>query len=145
MTAIASNYANPFVDGFEDAGNAVCEESDSIKTQCLGFLKHFIIPFSFANNIPEVKFYNLKTEWEEDTVMLSSDSDIALHPAYQQIIGMGQNAIPLILNEMQKKRGQWFWALKSITGEDPVPAELRGNIRKMTEVWIKWGEDEGYI
>jgi hypothetical protein len=145
MTAIAGSYANPFVDIFENAGTAVGEESVRIRTQCRVFITHSFISFFLANNIPEVKFFNLKTEWEEDTGMLSSDSEIALHPAYQQIIGMGQEAIPLILNEMKKKRGQWFWALKSITGEDPVPLELRGNIKKMTEVWIGWGEDKGYI
>jgi hypothetical protein len=145
MTAIASGYMSSFFDVFEEAGTAVGEESDSIRKQCLVSFMHSIIPFSSANIIPEVKFLNLKTEWEEDTGMLSSDSEIALHPAYQQIIGMGQGAIPLILNEMKKKRGQWFWALKSITGEDPVPLEIRGNIKKMTGVWIKWGEEKGYL
>ena len=133
MTAIASSYADPFVDVFKHAGTAVGEESASIITRGADFFGHFIIPFTSANNIPEVKFFKLKTEWEEDTAFFSSDTDIALHPAYQQIIGMGKKAIPLILSEMKKKRGQWFWALKSITGEDPVPVELRGHIKKMTK------------
>ena len=91
------------------------------------------------------KFMNLKTEWEEETEMLSSITKITLHPSYQKIIGMGEIAIPLILNEMKKKRGHWFLALKSISGEDPVPLEIRGNIEKMTEVWIDWGRKNGYI
>ncbi len=68
-----------------------------------------------------------------------------MHPAYQQIIGMGQDAIPLILAEMKRKPGHWFWALKSITGEDPVLPEQRGRIKKMTEAWINWGRNQGYI
>jgi hypothetical protein len=36
---------------------------------------------------------------------------------------MGKDAIPLLLRELGKKSGRWFWALKAITREDPVPVE----------------------
>ena len=65
--------------------------------------------------------------------------------AYQQIIGMGITAIPFILREMAVKPGQWFWALKSISGEDPVAPECRGNVKEMTNAWLKWGKERGYI
>jgi len=88
-----------------------------------------------------MKFYRLKSHWEAETAFLSSVSDIAMHPAYQQIIGMGSVAVPLILREMKKEPGHWFWALKSITGEDPVPPEHRGKITAMTEDWLLWGAE----
>jgi hypothetical protein len=50
----------------------------------------------------------------------SSTQRIAIHPAYQQIIGLGQPAVPLLLREVERRSGRWFWALKSITREDPV-------------------------
>ena len=69
----------------------------------------------------------------------------AMHPAYQQIIGMGKTAIPLILFEMMAKPGHWFWALKSITGEDPVSPEQRGDVNEMTQAWLRWGKEKRYI
>jgi hypothetical protein len=68
-----------------------------------------------------------------------------MHPAYQQIIGIGPDAIPLILQELERKPGHWFWALKSITGEDPVLPEHRGQIAKMTESWLSWGYEKGHL
>jgi len=29
--------------------------------------------------------------------------------------------------------------------ENPVIPAMRGNMQKMTEAWIKWGEDRGII
>ena len=45
------------------------------------------------------------------------------HPAYLQIIGMGKDAIPLLMNEMNERPDHWDWAVCAITGADPVPAE----------------------
>ncbi|HDY67966.1 MAG TPA: hypothetical protein ENH85_09265 [Candidatus Scalindua sp.] len=92
-----------------------------------------------------IKFQELKSRWEVDTAILSSITEIAMHPAYQQIIGMGRNTIPLILAELKERPGHWFWALKSITGEDPVLPEQRGRIKEMTKAWLNWGRDKGYI
>lgn len=89
---------------------------------------------------PETKFLTLKTRWEADTAMLSSATEIAMHPDYQRIIGMGHTAIPFILLEMKKKPGHWFCALKSITGEDPVLPEQRGRMKEMTQAWLRWGK-----
>ena len=58
---------------------------------------------------------------------------------------MGAIAIPFILSELKKKAGHWFWALKSITGEDPVLPEHRGRIKQMAEAWLWWGKKQGYI
>ena len=67
-----------------------------------------------------------------------------MHPAYQQIIGMGPAAIPWLLAELEREPDHWFWALKSITMVDPVSADERGDIHKMAQAWLKWGKDRGY-
>ena len=90
------------------------------------------------------KFNALKVEWETETAYLSSITEISTHPAYQQIIGMGPIAIPFILAEMKKNPGHWFWALRSITSEDPVLPEHRGRLKQMTEDWLKWGKEHSY-
>lgn len=101
--------------------------------------------FSNAPDDPLTKFNRLKTEWEAETAHFSSITKIAMHSAYQQIIGMGQVAIPLILSEMDKKPDHWFWALRSITGEDPVLPEHKGRLKQMTEDWLKWGKEHSYV
>ncbi len=90
-------------------------------------------------------FRELADRWKEQTRYLSSASEKSMHPDYQRIIGMGSDAIPLILEEMNRQPGQWFWALSSITGENPVPDEDRGRIAAMTEQWLQWGRLHGYI
>ena len=82
----------------------------------------------------------------------SSTHRIAIHPAYQQIIGLGQPAVPLLLREIEMRSGRWFWALKSISREDPVPAGdspqgrlcHRGKTKKMIDAWLAWGKQKGY-
>ncbi len=93
----------------------------------------------------KLRFEKLYVEWMEDTCFLSSTSEIVTNSAYQQIIGLGQRAIPLILEKLEKKQNYWFWALKAISGDDPVPPELAGNIKAMSEVWLNWGKLNGYV
>jgi hypothetical protein len=108
-------------------------------------LADYYKPLSTRWANPTIRFFHLKDEWERDTAMLSSITDIAMHPAYQQIIGIGPIAVSLILYEMSQKPSHWFWALKSITGEDPVPLGAKGNIKEMTEAWLNWGREQRYL
>ena len=92
-----------------------------------------------------LRFRDLVRQWKEATAFTSSGTEMALDPAYQQIIGMGKEAIPLILEELQREEDHWFWALKSITGTDPVPPGDRGNLPKMTAAWLRWAQTNGYL
>ena len=89
-------------------------------------------------------FERLTAEWKRETAHLSSPPAIAEHPAYQEIIGMGEKAIPLILRDLQQTGGQWFRALRSITGESPIQPEDRGNIDAMAKAWVDWGKQHQY-
>jgi hypothetical protein len=90
------------------------------------------------------RFDHLAAQWKQETRGLSSTTALSMNPAYQQIIGMGQAIIPLLLQELEARSGRWFWALKSITGTDPVPPEHQGQTRAMTEAWLTWGRGQGY-
>lgn len=92
----------------------------------------------------EQAFQILKDRWLQETRFVSSDTDIVLNEAYQQIIGLGPMAIPLILRELRNELGLWFWALKSIAKDDPVAAEDLGNVPRMAEAWLRWGAERGY-
>lgn len=125
--------------------SAVGDDSNIITNEAERSVVHYLIPSSTQWAYPETRFLTLKKEWEDNTAYLSSMTKIVMHPAYQQIIGMGQIAIPLIFSAMGKNPDHWFWALRSITGKDPVLPEHRGRLKQMTEDWLKWGRENGYI
>jgi hypothetical protein len=91
------------------------------------------------------RFRHLAAWWKRDSEFQSSPSRIALHSAYQQIIGMGREALPLILRDLEQTQAPWFWALQAISGEDPVRAEDRGYIDRMTTAWIRWGKQRKLV
>src|SRR5215469_5713400 len=43
---------------------------------------------------PDLKFRSLASKWRDETGHLSSYTDRIIHPAYQEIIGMGEIAVP---------------------------------------------------
>ncbi len=92
----------------------------------------------------EKRFRALADEWKSDVEFMSLTSRMVLRPAYQQIIGMGPDAIPLLLRELDERPHHWFWALKSITGCDPVPERSRGNFEETRAAWLEWGKAQGY-
>ena len=130
---------------FNEENKGVSEDSLLIRKHAEEAQLHQLKPISRLWTTSVVRFNNLKAEWEKSTSMLSSMNKIAMHPAYQQIIGMGPLALPYIFQSMRVEPGHWFWALKSITGEDPVPPELRGKIKEMTEIWLEWGKRNMYL
>lgn len=90
-------------------------------------------------------FHELALDWKADTQYASSLTEMALHPSYQRIIGLGYAAVPFILNELRSSPDHWFWALQSITGENPAPPALNGRMNEMTQLWIEWGKRKGYL
>jgi hypothetical protein len=93
----------------------------------------------------EIKFNELADEWRAQRSRASSFSSAnASLPAYQFIIGMGEKALPYILRELSKKDEDWYWALKAISREDPVPSEHRGKRSVMRQSWLEWGKAKKY-
>lgn len=90
------------------------------------------------------KFESLAERWKKETLYCSSVLEMAMHPAYQQIIGMGRTAIPFMLKDLKEQPRHWFWALRAISGEDPVPPNARGDVLRMTQAWLVWGARSGY-
>ena len=90
------------------------------------------------------KFRALSTEWKSSRNLVTSSTEMFMHPAYQKIIGMGQTVVPLIFNELEKNIDHWFWALKAITEADPVPPTHRGRLGLMAKDWLSWAKAQGY-
>lgn len=88
------------------------------------------------------RFQRLAREWKSRDTASSLVMDHVQHPAYQKIIGMGEKAVPLLLEQLRSEGDDpdhWFWALHVITDEDPIPARDRGNMAKMAAAWLEWG------
>ncbi len=100
------------------------------------------------SNVPsaqmETLFDDLARRWKEERGPSSSTTDLAMCPSYQRIIGIGPAVVPLLLRELERTPDHWFWALKAITGADPVPPAHRGKVREMAQDWIVWGRAQGY-
>jgi hypothetical protein len=94
---------------------------------------------------PRTKFQRLTQEWRADTGQLSLEWQIAAHPSYQMIIGMGPMVLPFILEDLRHHGGQWYWALRAITEQSPVPSDAAGNIQRMKDAWVHWGAEQGYV
>lgn len=85
-------------------------------------------------------FLALKDRWKEETVFVSSATDLISNSAYREIISLGKVAVPWIIRELRKKNDHWFYALEKITGENPIEKKNIGLVEKMSENWISWAE-----
>lgn len=92
------------------------------------------------------KFNRFADAWRKERNSLSSrPEELAMCMSYQKIIGMGQEVVPFILQELRRKPDQWFWALHAITDANPVSRQHQGRFTEMVNAWLKWGEDHGFI
>jgi hypothetical protein len=91
------------------------------------------------------EFHRLAAEWRLKSAHLSNSMEKAMLPEYQRIMAMGPGVVGLILEELERKGGFWFWALEHLTGENPVPPETRGYIKQMADAWVKWGRERGLL
>jgi hypothetical protein len=115
------------------------EEAQMVSRRLAEAYEHWSETETYRRNSLALEFAGLAAAWKVDAEDESSPVRIAMHPAYQRIIGLGKPAVPLILADLEETQDPWFWALRAITGQDPVAPEDRGYINKMVRSWIRWG------
>lgn len=120
-------------------------QSVQLQRQLQDLTGYYALPASNRRDDRRDRFRTLARQWRNETQWLSSTTQIAMSPAYQSIIGMGADAIPLILEDLRQNSGHWYWALKAIADEDPVVPSDRGSVRKMRAAWLRWGEAKGLV
>jgi hypothetical protein len=91
------------------------------------------------------RFKQFAKQWKNESRYMSNTAQMAMLRSYQNIIGMGEPAIPMILEELRRKPDHWFWALEAITLENPVSQEAMGKVEEMANEWVQWGIKKGYI
>lgn len=92
----------------------------------------------------EMEFNDLAAQWYRETRMLSFIRQKATHPAYQQIIGMGKDALPFIFRELQERGGDWIWALEYIVRSEN-PAKGSTSFKETVRLWLEWARTKGHI
>lgn len=89
-------------------------------------------------------FKHLAERWKEETASTPIASQKFDHPAYREIIGLGSDAIPLLLEELREKPNYyWFFALRKLTNADPVKPEHYGKLELMAQDWLEWAKENG--
>ena len=127
------------------AERGVSEEADMMLVQLKEIAEIYHSAAAGQRESISQKFYKLVNQWKRDVRFVSSVTDMVLHPAYLQIIGLGEKVLPLLLAELNARPDYYFWALEALTGHDPVPTERKGDFDSMTELWLDWGKANGFI
>jgi hypothetical protein len=89
----------------------------------------------------EEKFGALAEAWHE--AQIGSARIDFQHAAYHQVIGMGWEAVPLLLERIRQREVGWIYAMKCITGDQVGTPELRG--QQVLDAWLEWGKSRGYL
>ena len=93
----------------------------------------------------ETEFQTLVGRWREETLGHWNAAIILAHPAHQQIVEMGEDALPLIFADLAAGGGHWWRALRTITGTSPISEEDMGRSSKMRAAWLHWAREHGYL
>jgi len=118
-----------------------------LREESFGEPTDFDQPNQRARTPSEVErlFNRFLKQWKAETLVLSDAVKIHFHPAHLRIIGLGTDVLPFIFKNLAGGGGPWFVALESITLENPVRPESKGNISLMRSDWLKWGRDHDYL
>ena len=142
-------------DRFGIVGNATCSDDDRIRprSKSIRNAAHAFLPekksrrvfFTYPSNIQnqrEAEFDALVRIWMRDTRLHSSLSKKFMHPAYQSIMAMGRDALPLIFKQLKNAPGHWFYALRFIAQKDV--AESAKGFEEARTMWLVWGAKHHY-
>ncbi|MHB8630512.1 MAG: hypothetical protein ACYC9W_01110 [Candidatus Limnocylindria bacterium] len=111
------------------------------------FAKFFSAPTAIVTTAAAAQqraFRQLADQWYEETKFSSDTMAITSNDAYRRIVAMGEPAVPLILQELAKRGGDWFTALEKITHASPVAKKDHGYPSRMRDAWLEWGRTTGH-
>lgn len=81
------------------------------------------------------KFYSLLNQWRNNTAALSSPKQITSDEAFLQIVSMGKDAVPYILDEISDKPSNLVWALNIMFKKKISNSNI--TIQQACELWTK--------
>jgi hypothetical protein len=109
----------------------------------------YIIQPNLAGDSIEDKFMSIAKMWKRETMMSSLVAEKITNLNYQTIIGLGmtykEKILYLILKDLEQEQEYWHYALKSITGENPVPKGMVNNLDVVRQSWLQWARENNKI
>lgn len=92
--------------------------------------------------------FNERAErWEKETAIYSAPAATYFQKDYMFIMAKGMEApeaiVPLILDRLSVKGGDWFFALENIAGENP--AKDCEDYESAVRAWSQWAKQRGLI
>ncbi len=90
-----------------------------------------------------IRFDELVSIWLDETLASSSTVEICTHWAYQRIIGLGPDVVPLILQAVAQGQRHWSWALAALTGENPAAGTE--SQQGAADAWVRWAVERHYL
>lgn len=98
-----------------------------------------------ADQSIELQVVRLLQRWRDETGYLSSSTAITGHPAYLELIALGPAALPFLFRDLEQTGdGHLSKALSAVTGAHPIPADERGQVRKIAASWLRWAKANGH-
>jgi hypothetical protein len=86
----------------------------------------------------------LADHWKATTRYRSNTNALRNHPVYRELVALGEAVVPLILVELERDSNvSWFTVLATITGENPVPTAVAGQVDAMAQASLDWGRQRG--
>jgi hypothetical protein len=77
-------------------------------------------------------------QWEKETKVLSSTSEMFWNKNCQAIVDMGWEAVPHIIDLLKSHPTWLFYALRVITRSNPMKPEHTGHLHEIAADWIEW-------
>lgn len=90
----------------------------------------------------ERRFRDLAITWKFETAFVSSMTEIIANQNYREIVELGPLVIPILLHEMEVNPNHWSPALRELTGANPVKYHHQGEMDRIAQDWVEWGEEQ---
>jgi hypothetical protein len=136
---------------FDGAARAVSWDEDGgessaslfIRDQRTRAIKHYREPVSREHIVVGDRFRSLADQWRAETRFVSSPQQQVANKAYLAIIGLGEAALPFILEDLEQTEDFWSPALAAITGVDPTSRGDWGDMHAIALAWLQWANAHG--
>ncbi len=104
----------------------------------------------FADTPLKTKFLELSDSWKAQTMFSSSSDEILSDQNYLAIIALGQEALPLIFEDLEQTSAHWFQAIEAILssiGQEPpeIGKDDYGRIDVIADIWLDWARENNYL
>jgi len=86
------------------------------------------------------QFKALAERWKNETGHFSLIQQSIAHPAYLEIIGMRDRALPFLMEQVDLRSAQWLPALRAIAG--PSRPDEGDTLEEAFNAWTKWWQEK---